>query len=176
MAADDVRVLACAVCETVEEIPPYDGPPEQDETLTYAVQKHKFDSGTPHIGQLFRVAEKDWNVISKRDQILKQIKARLDPDAETGLGSEAYAMVDNFKADAMECFNQHFRNPACNDYKTEHKRLVPATANERRELGLSPVAQYDREGGGVTRYLCEYCPVHSLVEQAARKKAGLYDK
>jgi hypothetical protein len=171
----EVRVLACMNCKTVEELPDFKGPPELDEVLAAAAYKHR-SAGIPHTGQLFRVPEVDWGLREKRDEIRKQIAARMEPGAETGLGSEAYAMVDNFKSDAMDCFERHMRNANCNDYKSDAKRLVPNTAAERKELGLAPARHYDREGGQITKYLCEYCPVHSMVQQAQRKKAGLYDK
>lgn len=173
-----VRVLACMECKTVEELSDFEGPFQHDEELAVAVSRHRYPSGDPHKGQLFRIQEQHWHLRGARQEIVQKIREQLEggDGVETGLGSATYAMVDNFKDDAMKCFAAHHRNPACNDYKSEEKRLVPDTAQERRELGLAPVGTYDSEDRSMTRYLCEYCPVHSLVQQHARKKAGMYDK
>lgn len=175
MAKPEVRILACMNCKTVQPMPDFDGPAEYDEILAAAVALHE-SAGVRHTGQLFRVEEEKWDNHSLRESIIKQIQSRLDPSSTTGLDSAAYAMASNFKDDAMECWGRHLRTPACPDYKTEAKRLVPDTAAERKELGLSPAREYDRENRSITKHLCDYCPVHSMVQQHLREKAGLYAK
>lgn len=176
----DVRLLACSNCETVEILDDYTGPPEMaeefDVILNYVLEKHKDGvERRPHIGQLFRVDQKSWDDENARVQIIEQVRARFNPNAETGLGAAAYALRDTFREDAMTCFEQHLRNPACSDYKSPSKRLVPDTNAERKEIGADKASRYDATNPALTRFLCEYCPVHSLVQQAQRKKAGLYD-
>jgi hypothetical protein len=174
----EVRLLVCTNCRTIEVLDDYKGPPERadefDVVLNLAVEKHADGvERIPHIGQVFRVKESAWNSPEAQEQVKAQVIARLDPNAETGLGSEAYALRDNFREDAMACWAAHNRTPACSDYKSDSKQLVPNTQVERREAGI---AKFDRHNPATKRYLCEYCPVHSLVQQAARKRLGLYDQ
>lgn len=176
----EIRLLACTNCKTVEVLDDYTGPQERadeyDVVLNLALEKHKDGvERIPHIGQVFRVKLQDWNHQDKQGQILQQVLSSLDPEAETGLGSVAYSIRDNFRADAMSCWEQHLRTPSCSDYKSDAKRLVPDTSAERKELGMGKASEYDRNNPALTRFLCEYCPVHSLVQQSIRKKAGLYD-
>lgn len=167
-----LRLLACAKCRSIEELEDFQGPAEYDVILDIAVSRHQ-PSEAHSPAALVRVKESDWNQPGIRAQMEKQIRDSFDPTASTGFDAGTYAMVNNFKSDAMACFARHQRNPACPDYKSDAKRLVPDTQAERREMGMD--RKYDRNPG-LTRYLCEYCPVHSLVQQVARKKAGLYDK
>jgi hypothetical protein len=174
----EVRLLVCAVCKTIEVLSDYTGPPERadeyDVVLNLATEKHKDGvERIPHVGQLFRVKESSWNKPEAQQQIREQVVAQLDPNAETGLGAEAYAIRDNFKTDAMTCWEKHLRVPACPDYKSDSKLLTPNTQAERKEAGLD---KFDASNPALKRYLCEYCPVHSLVMQIQRKKAGLYDQ
>lgn len=174
----EIRLLVCSNCRTVEPLDDYQGPPERaeelDVELNRALDKHRDGvERRRHVGQLFRVKRSAWTNPATRDQIGKQIISRLDPNAETGLGGEAYAMKDNYSADAMACWEAHLKTPACSDYKSPSKLLVPDTAAERKELGMP---KFDPGNPATQRFLCEYCPVHSLVTQMQRKKAGLYDQ
>jgi hypothetical protein len=175
-AGPEVRLVVCATCETVEPIPDYAGPPsqaaERDTVLNRILEKHRTGvERLPHVGQMFRVKEADWNNMEVRPQIMEQIIAKFNPDSETGLGAEAYALRDNFRDDAMACWQKHLRTPACPDYKTDPYLLTPDTAAERKEAGID---KFDPLNPATQRWLCEYCPVHSLVEQARREKMGLY--
>lgn len=178
-SGERIRLLACGKCKTVEVLDDYKGPrelaAEYDVVLNIAVEGHQEGvERIPHApARLFDVAKEDWDNPPAREQIISQIRMSIDPNAETGLGAEAYALRDNFRADAMSCWEKHLRTPDCSDYKSPEKRLVPETQRERRELGA---AAYDANNPELTRYLCEYCPVHSLVIQKKRKDAGLYDR
>jgi hypothetical protein len=174
----EVRLLVCSTCKTIEVLDDYTGPPEQadrfDTVLNLATERHKDGvERIPHVGQLFRVKKSAWDNPTAQEQIRAQVVARLDPNAETGLGAEAYAIRDNFKEDAMTCWDQHLRTPTCSDYKSDAKLLTPNTQAERKEAGL---AKFDKHDPATQRYLCEYCPVHSLVQQSLRKRAGFYDQ
>jgi hypothetical protein len=175
----EIRLLLCGQCKTIEPLDDYTGPLERaeefDVILNAAVARHQDGvERIPHApAQMFRVRESAWNNPEAQQQIRAQLVARFDPDAETGLGAEAYALRDNFRADAMTCWAQHNRTPACSDYKSDAKQIVPQTQHERKEAGLK---KFDRANPSTKRYLCEYCPVHSLVQQSQRAKAGLYDK
>lgn len=167
-----VRLLACSVCRTIDEIGPmFDGPPEHDSVLERVASKHQ-SAGVRHKGQLFVVDAETWSKPLARAEIQKKITESLD-GGESGLGSAAYALMETLKDDAMDCFKAHRRNPACPDYKSDKMRIAPGTAQERRAAGMDP--RYDAGGPSLTRYLCEWCPVHSLVQQASRQRAGLYE-
>jgi hypothetical protein len=173
----EVRLLVCKNCKTIEVLDDYTGPQDQadrvDTALNLTLEHHKDGvERIPHVGQMFRVKKSAWDSPAAQEQVRAQVLARFDPNAETGLGAEAYAVRDNFTADALACFAKHQRNPACPDYKSEQMLLVPDTAAERKEAG---VPKFDKHNPATQRFLCEYCPVHSLVMQARRKKAGLYD-
>lgn len=172
-----IRLLACKNCQSIEVLDDYTGPLEMaeryDVILNLALEKHKDGvERRPHIGALVKVPKASWESPEAQEQIRREVIARFDPGYETGLGSEAYALRDNFRADAMKCWEQHMRTPNCSDYKDSSKLLVPDTASERKEAGLT---RFDKSNPHTQRFLCEYCPVHSLVQQAARKRAGLYD-
>lgn len=162
MADNQIRLLACQQCKTIEELPDFEGRPEQDHLLSYALERHR-NNGVAHIGALFKVPEKDWENDKAKKSITQQIAAKLE-GGETGLGSAFYDLKNNFQEDAIACFNAHMRNPACSDYKSDSKRLTPGTAAERKAAGLSEYRS------AKDRYLCEFCPVQALVEQAQHAK------
>jgi hypothetical protein len=175
---EDVRLLACMNCKTIEVLDDYTGPQsraeEYDVILNVALEKHKDGvERRPHAGQMFRVKKSDWDNPDAREQIQQQITEKFDPNAVTGLGAAAYVMRDTFREDAMTCWGQHNRNPGCPDYKSDGKQLVPGTNAERKEAGLN---KFDPKNPATQRFLCEYCPVHSLVQQSLRAQAGMYDK
>lgn len=162
MADTQIRLLACKQCKTIEELPDYEGRPDNDHLLAYALKRHRTND-VAHIGALFKVPEKDWDNDKAKKSITLQVAAKLE-GGETGLGSDFYNLKNNFQEDAIACFERHLRNPACSDYKSDSKRLTPDTAAERKEAGLSAYRS------AKDRYLCEFCPVQSLVEQAHNLK------
>jgi hypothetical protein len=167
------RLLICMNCRTIEELSDIDGPPDRDEVLAYLLAKHE-TAGVRHTGQLADVNTDDWDKPEVREQIIAQIQEKFQGKEPEGLGAETYALMNTLREDAMTCWTRdHARNPNCSDYKSDAKRLAPGTSKERKELGLDP--RYDNANPATTRYLCEYCPVHSLVVEAARKKSGAYN-
>lgn len=162
-----VRLLACSVCKTIEELPDFEGRAEEDHLLARLIERHGPEENR-HIGQLFKVEQAQWEDQRVKAQIARQIADKLS-GGETGLGSEYYDLKNTFAEDAMACFSVHLRNPDCNDYKSDSKRLTPGTAADRKEAGLPEYRTWK------DHYLCEHCPVHSLVQQAERAKAGLYE-
>ena len=68
------RLLHCLVCGTLEELPPYDGPVEQDHLLAIAVETHVFPSGEPHKGKLFVLPLRAWASADSKREIIRQIK------------------------------------------------------------------------------------------------------
>lgn len=169
-----LRLLRCLVCETWEELPDYDGPSDRDYLLEMSIEKHKFPSGDPHVGKLFKVPVQAWGSVEQRKAILDQLGAgasagldALDPD------KAFYETKMTFANDAMQCWKQH-NSPkdGCDDYQTPKKRLLPDTAKERGELGLPKPEHLD----GPKIYSCNFCPVHSVVTTRKRQFLGMYDK
>ena len=166
MPDEKIRLLACAMCKTIEELPWYEGPADRDVLLEALVSTHG-PAHARHIGTLFTVEKKQWDSPSVQEQIAKQISDKMG-GGETGLGSEYYAVRNTYREDAMACWKQHQRNPGCNDYMTDAKRIQPGTKAERKAAGMPEFRS--------TSFLCHFCPVHSLVVTAKRKKAGMYDE
>lgn len=159
---EHTRLLICRDCKTIEPLADYTGEPEHDVMLDYLAGKHR-TNGVEHIGVLARVETADWNDARKQQGIAKELATALS-DGETGLGSEFYNTRDTFLDDAMSCFRQHQRNPDCSDYKSDAKRIMPATAQDRKSEGMGSYR-------GATRWLCEHCPVHSMVTTKAYNDA-----
>ena len=65
------RLLYCLVCDSLDELPPYDGVPEQDHLLTIACESHIFPSGEPHKGKLFVLPLRAWAKPESRKEIIK---------------------------------------------------------------------------------------------------------
>ena len=97
------RLLFCLVCQTLEELPPFDGDPELDHLLAIACESHLFPSGEPHKGKLFVLPLRTWAHTESKKEIIRQIK---------GGGSKGLAEIDdtfydsrsNFMDDAMTCY------------------------------------------------------------------------
>uniref|UniRef100_A0AAU3I9Z9 Uncharacterized protein n=1 Tax=Streptomyces sp. NBC_01393 TaxID=2903851 RepID=A0AAU3I9Z9_9ACTN len=159
--SEHVRLLLCKTCGSLEDLPDYEGDPSRDYLLEALVQKHPDHVAHP----LMRVEKKHWDIKSTRDSIIAKIR---ENTGHTGLDPAFYNAKSAFQEDAHTCWQKHLRNPGCNDYKTASKRLTPDTAAERKAAGLP------KYRSAQDRYLCEFCPVHSLVVQAAREKAGMY--
>lgn len=167
------RLLVCYVCKSVEPLLNYVGDPEGDIILSIALEKHAFPSGEPHKGRLFIFPTKYWEEGKYHDEIMKQIsgQGKVGLDAMTEEGN-FYATKDNFKEDAMTCYAKHLRpEDNCDDYQNSSKRLLPQTAKERREVGLPSPAE-----SATKIYLCNFCPIHSVVQQRKRKLLGMYEK
>jgi len=159
-----VRLLICNTCGTIEELPDYKGPEDRDDVLNFLSSQHKFPDGNTHFGNLGRVETKHWESKDKREAIVSQIRDRA---GHTGLDPTFYDAKNTLQEDAMTCWTRdHNRIPACSDYMSEAKRLSPGTTSARKEAGI-------KEPFRSTTFLCHFCPVHSLVTQAAHDKSGV---
>jgi len=166
----EIRLLLCNVCKTIEELPPYDGDPELDVLLAVLVEKHRFPSGDPHVGRLFRFNKYLWDRPDVREEVIRQIH---------GGGSEGldefdagyYDTKDTFREDAMQCYNAHLRpKGGCHDWRSDKKRLLPNTKAERKDAGLpNPL-----DAPGPKVYLCDFCPVRSYYMTKSREEKGMY--
>lgn len=163
--SDKTRLLICHTCKTIEPLSDYQGPPENDAELELLASRHKFPDGNLHLGSLGDVETKHWNSPGVQAQIISQIR---DSAGHTGLDQDFYNTKLTFETDALACFAAHNRNPACSDYHSDSKELKPDTALERKAVGAKKYHSVKRI------YLCDYCPVHSLVQQAQKEKLGYY--
>lgn len=164
MAESKVRLVVCPVCKTIEEIPDYSGPLKYDYLLDAMAVKHSYGAGQPHVGLiLFDVDQTEWNNSQTRLKIIEQVKERNG----AGLGDEFYSVKETFKEDAMTCWKQHNRTRDCDDFKADNKRIVPDTKWDRKDLGLAPMKS--------NRFICEFCPVHTVKMQRMRAARGDYD-
>jgi hypothetical protein len=163
-----IRLLFCMKCKTLEELPDYEGHPDDDYLLQILVEKHQ-STGIPHPGQLMRVPALLWMTPKFREEITKQIYAKGAPGLDA-LMPGYYDIKNTFAEDAMTCWKQHNRTLNCSDYGSEKKVLRPDTGAERKNLGLAPA---DKNSGPKT-YMCQFCPVHSHVVTKKRDKAGMY--
>jgi len=171
MEDEKVRILICHTDGAVMELPDYAGPPEHDDTLNYRISQHRFGDGTAHVGNLAKVKKSDWEKKTYRDAILDEVaKATRPPGEGAGFGQTFYDVKANFQQDALDCWKKFNRptDPSYCDYRKDNKRLYPDTKGDRKELGLDPK---DRPN----TFLCDFCPVQSIVMQKQRKAAGQYD-
>lgn len=169
-----IRLLVCLVCETIDELPPHDGPPETDVLLEITAEKHEFPSGERHKGRLFILPVKTWANKDHQQEIISQLTGggslgidAMDPE------KKFYETKMQFSEDAMQCYKYHLRpTDSCPDYQTPEKRLLPKSDVERKELGM-PLAKDDEAMPKI--YLCNFCPMHSVITQKRRAMMGLYD-
>lgn len=167
----EIRLLHCKVCDSIEELPLFDGAPENDHLLQILVDRHVFPSGEPHVGRLFRLPQMSWESTEARKQIIEQIKG----GGSAGLDEfdpEFYATRNTFQEDALKCYNAHLRpTDGCPDYESPSKRLLPNTKEDRKEVGLVDPSK----APGPKTYLCQFCPVSSVVMTKKNALRGLYD-
>lgn len=172
-----MRLFICLDCKSIEELPDYDGPmvtdpeygevPAQDDLLEHLVEPHRRKQ---HTGNLVHVDDEHWRDRELRDQIVKQIRSGAKGE---GLGSEAYAVKDTFREEAMKCFNAHRRpQDGCIDYQDRSKILGNSilTYDEKKEAKKAGLKRRQ------PRFLCDFCVVHThYVQKKKFEKEGLYD-
>lgn len=163
-----IRLLVCLNCKSIEELPDYEGRPENDTLLEISLEKHN-SAGIPHAGHLIKVPLIVWQVPKVREEIIKQIRAQGSSGLDVIMPG-FYDTKNTFFEDAMACYAQHLRPKAqCPDFKSEKKALVPKTHAERKEAGLSAPGTT-----GPKIHLCDFCPVRVFNERKAREAKGLY--
>ena len=167
MSEEKIRILICHTDGAVYELPMYEGPPEFDDTLNHRLAGHE-----NHIGNLATVKKADWEKKTYRDGILNEVAQHTRPPGEgTGFGQTFYDVKDNYQLDAMQCWKRHSKTSDCGDYMTDKMRLYPDTKGDRKAEGMS-TSKSERP----STFLCQFCPVHSIVMQKKRKAAHMYDK
>ena len=165
-----IRLLYCYNCKTIEELPDFEGNPDDDVTLQVLIDRHE-SAGVPHTGFLAKIGVKLFSRPEVRKQIIENLRnkvggglADIDPDY--------YTTKATFFDDAMKCFNLHLRpSEGCPDWQAKNKRLIPkGTDDLRKDLGLESAAK----SASTKVFLCDFCPAKTYVVDQQRKAAGLY--
>jgi hypothetical protein len=185
-----VRLLICHDCQSIEQIPDYDGPlieaevPRPDGTLgTAMVPPMGADVYLDHItephakkehsGNLVSVEQKDWDNPETREEIIKQIKGASSRGA-TGMDPEVYALRDTLREGALKCFSKHGRpKGGCIDWEDRSKRIgnTLLSQEERSAAKKRGLRLRDKEA-----FLCHHCPVSAnYVQRKKFEKRGLYN-
>ena len=164
LGEDGVRLYICDPCKQIIPIPNHDGPAYNDFLMNRVDEDH---GRRGHPFAVLTVNKTAWEHPDGQKKI-KQVIADAAKGGTTGFGGDFYAVKDQFVEDALSCFKKHFFNTDCNDYNSNQMRLTPGTAAERKAADL-PEYRSARDV-----YLCQFCPVHTKVMEAAKEKAGLY--
>jgi hypothetical protein len=160
--ADKYYLLICYECRTLQPVP-FGQPAETNDALQFRMAEHQTPGGERHRGMLADVKVSDW----ENPQIRREIETSLfEATRGQGLGDTYYSVKATFAEDAMKCWKAHNRNRTCPDYKSDAKILKPGTDKERKSEGL-PLFRSNT-------YLCDFCPVKSIVQQAVFEERGLY--
>jgi len=182
------RLLVCRECQTIEELPLYDGPPElehQDPVLDNVVRRHVQRHGDLRAdGAALLVASEDPCLCEEKGQVIhlgtggrshgrtsvlgrhtfweghKDDVLKGLKERWTGFHPEFYATKDTYAEDALRCYKAHRRPKGtdCIDWHSDTKRLTPA------------------EWKGREVYLCDFCPVASTVMTEIRHRRGAYKR
>lgn len=164
-----MRLLLCRHCKSLEELPDYDGPPENDRLLEELVRHHRAIDNAAHEGNvatLMKVENRDWE--KNKSAILNQLKA---PTKDGGFGEPWIQDSHNtYLDDALKCFRRHHRpTEGCIDYRDPSKLIGRPTKEGRKAAKQQYKAE---EASGVS--VCSWCPVHTWVQTQKRFQAGLY--
>lgn len=159
-----IRLLHCHDCGTLETLPWYEGPADRDFALEYLLIQHE-TNGHRHIGKLYDVAEKVWELENLRNTLIEQIKGRGSPGM-AAFDPKFYDTRDTLKEDAAACYQAHLRpKEGCGDWRTQRKQLVPDTKQDRKDVGLSME-------GAPRQWLCDFCVVRSYYEKKNNEAMG----
>ena len=161
---DYVRLLFCHDCQSVDQLPDYDGPVDHDYTLAHRVAQHQFPNGEAHHGIMGRAEDTPTAISAAIDQMASMVK----PGEGSGLGQPMYDLRDNYKAESMSCWKKHNRTSDCGDYRSDKMRLWADTKADRKAEGLA--TNRDERPNA---WLCDFCVVHSLVQQKQAQARGL---
>jgi hypothetical protein len=166
-----IRLLYCYNCKSIEELPDFEGHPDDDVLLQIMVEKHQ-SAGIQHTGFLSKIGVKLYSRPEVRKQVIENLRTKVGGGL-ADIDPDYYTTKATFYEDAMTCFNLHLRpSEGCYDYKSEKKRLVPkGTDAIRKELGLESAAKSQ----STKVYLCDFCPAKTYVVEKNRKQAGLYE-
>mgnify|MGYP006271821273 CR=1 FL=1 len=165
-----IRLLYCYNCRTIEELPDFEGHPDDDVTLQVLIDRHE-SAGIPHTGFLSKIGVKLYSRPEVRKQVIENLRNRVGGGL-ADIDPDYYTTKATFFDDAMKCFNLHLR-PAegCYDWRSKNKRLVPkGTDDIRKELGLESAAKSE----STKVFLCDFCPAKSFYVDKKNEATGLY--
>jgi hypothetical protein len=166
-----IRLLYCYNCKTIEELPDFEGHPDDDVLLQILVDKHE-SAGIPHNGFLAKIGAKTY----ARPEVKKQVVENLRNRVGGGLADidpDYYITKATFFDDAMKCYAEHLRpKEDCGDWRAKNKRLIPKGTEElRKDLGLESAAK----SASTNVFLCDFCPVKTHYVTKQREAAKLYE-
>lgn len=145
-------------------MPDFEGAPEHDTVLEYAVSQHP-----DHVGNLYRVPIGYWLTDAIRSKVIDQIKGGSKGLRE--LDPTFYEVRNTFKEDAGKCYQQHNRpTGACAEFRSDKKALRPDTNAERKDAGLPLLT---RNSPGPKTYLCDFCVVRRFYERKSNEEKGI---
>ena len=156
------RLLVCNTCKTVDKLNDYatENDPQalHDHELIDACDTHKMKyprAGDVHAAQLLNISDEELELID--EGALKQ--AVHDNKLEEFIRNER----ENYKEDAMGCYNLHNRptygigyGVGCTDYRDKKKAIGRTTGIPKDEWS----------------YVCDFCPYHSYVEHYSNRKVN----
>ena len=160
-----IRLLYCYECKTIEELPDFEGHPDDDVLLQLTIERHGPEWNRHH-GFLSKIPAGIYR--DHKKEVVKNLRdkvggglADIDPDY--------YNTKATFFEDAMKCYNLHLRPTGrCPDWAADNKKLVPKTKAERKELGLDLKPS-------TNIYLCDFCPAKEYMVHKKRLATGLYE-
>jgi hypothetical protein len=150
------RILICRPCGVAMRMRDYHGDPYNDIELREMIDRHLGKAQDPrpesHGAQLFTVDDEDLELMDD---------AQLNDALKNKLDVEISEFRDDFKDQAMGCYNLHNRpKGGCIDWKEDSRVIGRKTGIPKSERA----------------YICDYCPVASHMEFKMRQAAGLYGK
>lgn len=164
-----IRLLHCRTCDSLEELPDFDGPPEHDTLLNILTERHTTPSGDKHIGHLFDVEVELWSRPEVKKEIIKQIRGGGSKGLDE-FDASFYDTKNTFHEDALVCYQRHNRpKESCQDWLSDSKILVPDTKAERKAEGLSAPSK----SPGPKIHLCRFCPVQRYYARKANEQKGI---
>lgn len=172
-----MRLLVCRECRTIEELPDYEGPAQNDRVLGFFVDEHQM--GHPHgdhAANLLRVDDptliQAWHDPLQRYEVLHQIEWQTGvklKNEDLGLGGEYYATRSTYVEDAAKCYAAHRRpQDGCIDWKSDSKLLEHPT--REGQAWSSENYKLNKK----MPHLCDFCVVKSGVQEKVFHQAGLY--
>lgn len=161
-----IRLLYCYNCKTIEELPDFEGHPDDDVVLQVTIDKHE-SAGIKHSGFLSKIGVKLYSRPEVRKQVIENLRNRVGGGL-ADIDPDYYTTKATFFEDAMKCFNLHLRpSEGCMDWRDAKKRLVPkGTDDIRKELGLESAAK----SASTKVFLCDFCP--AKTHYVAKKNAA----
>jgi hypothetical protein len=150
------RILICRTCQVAMKLRDYHGDAHDDIELREMIDRHLGKATDPrpesHPAQLFVVDD---------DDLSKMTDAQLNDALKNRIDLEIKEFRDDFKDQAMGCYNLHNRpTGGCIDWKDDSRVIGRKTGVPKDERA----------------YLCDYCPVSAFVAFKQRQAAGLYGK